>query len=371
MKDQRIIELAKNLINYSTELKKGEKVLIETIGFELPLTKELIREAYQVGAYPFVTVKNKEIVRLLFNEATIEHAQNIARYEIQRMKDMDAYIGIRSSPNSSEFSGLSSKQMKIYSSEYQKPLHSDIRVPCTKWVILRYPTDSMAQSANMCTEDFEDFYFDVCNLDYIKMSKAMDPLVSLINKTGKVRLVAEKTDISFSVKGLPGIKCDGKLNVPDGEVFTAPVKDSINGHITYNTPSVYDGYRFENISFEVENGKIIKAISNNNSRINEILDTDEGSRYFGEFSLGLNPYIKEPILDTLFDEKINGSIHFTPGDAYKECDNGNESATHWDLVLIQRPEYGGGEIWFDDILIRKDGLFVIDELLPLNPENLK
>lgn len=371
MKDQRIVELAKNLINYSTELKKGERVLIETIGFELPLTKELIKETYRAGAFPYVTIKNREITRLLFTEATKEHAQNIAKYEIQRMKDMDAYIGIRGGLNSSEFSGLSGEQMKIYSSEYSKPLHSDIRVPDTKWVVLRYPTDSMAQSANMSTEDFEDFYFDVCNLDYSKMSKAMDPLVDLINKTDKVRLIAKDTDISFSTKGLPGIKCDGKLNVPDGEVFTAPVKDSVNGHITYNTPSVYDGYRFENISFEVENGRIIKASSNNTARINEILDTDEGSRYFGEFSLGFNPYIKEPMLDTLFDEKIFGSIHFTPGSAYDECDNGNESATHWDLVLIQRPEYGGGEIWFDDRLIRKDGMFVLDELMPLNPENLK
>jgi aminopeptidase len=371
MKDLRIETLAKNLINYSTELKKGEKVLIETVGFELPLTKELIKEAYRVGAEPFVTIKNPEIMRLLFGGASIEHVRDIAGFEIRRMKEMDAYIGIRCSLNSSEFSSLTGEQLRNYSSEYQKKVHSDIRVPDTKWVILRYPNESMAQSANMSTEDFEDLYFQVCNLDYSKMSKAMDPLVELINRTEKVRLTARGTDLEFSIKGLPAIKCDGKLNIPDGEVFTAPIKDSVNGYITYNTPSVHDGFKYENICFRIKDGKITEATANNTDRINDVLDTDEGSRYFGEFSIGLNPYINEPMLDTLFDEKIFGSIHFTPGNAYEECDNGNKSATHWDLVLIQRPEYGGGEIWFDDVLIRKDGIFVVKELLDLNPENLK
>lgn len=371
MKDSRIETLAKNLINYSVELKKDEKVLIESIGFELPLVKELIKEAYAVGAYPFVTEKNPEITRLLFQNATKQHAKDIAGYEIARMKDMDAYVGIRCSKNSNELSSLTGEKLKNYLSEYQKPLHLDIRVPDTKWVILRYPNDSMAQSANMATEDFEDYYFNVCNLDYDKMSKAMDPLVELMEKTDKVRLVAKDTDITFSIKGLPAIKCDGKMNIPDGEVFTAPVRNSINGYITYNTSSVHDGFKYDNIRFDIKDGKITEAISNNIKRINEVLDTDEGARYFGEFSVGVNPYISEPMLDTLFDEKIHGSIHFTPGGAYKECDNGNKSAVHWDLVLIQRPEYGGGELWFDDQLIRKDGLFLPDSLKLLNPDKLK
>lgn len=228
----------------------------------------------------------------------------------------------------------------------------------------------MAQLANMPTEHFEDFYFRVCNLDYQKMSKAMDSLVKIMERTDKVRIVAKDTDLSFSIKGLPAIKCDGKMNIPDGEVFTAPVKTSVNGVITYNTPAVYQGVTFENIRLEFKNGKIINATCNNTERINQILDTDEGARFVGEFAIGVNPFIETPMKDTLFDEKIKGSIHFTPGSCYDECDNGNKSAIHWDLVLIQRPEYGGGEIWFDDVLVRKDGLFVIDELKCLNPENL-
>jgi len=371
MRDNRIVELAKNLIHYSVELKEGERLLIETVGFELPLTKELIKEAYNTGAKPFVTSKNNELMRLIFSGASKEHVQELAKYEIARMKDMDAYIGIRCSLNSNEMSGLTGEKLHNYSMEYQKPLHSEIRVPFTKWVVLRYPNESMAQSANMSTEAFEDFYFKVCNLDYSKMSKAMDPLTDLMYKTDKVKIVARDTDLTFSIKGLPAIKCDGKLNIPDGEVFSAPVIDSMNGHITYNTPSVHDGYRYENIHFKVKDGKIVEASSNNNERINEALDTDAGSRFFGEFSIGCNPYISEPMLDTLFDEKIYGSIHLTPGNAYDECDNGNRSATHWDIVLIQRPEYGGGEIWFDDKLISRDGVFIPDELKGLNPENLR
>ena len=179
------------------------------------------------------------------------------------------------------------------------------------------------------------------------------------------------TDLTFSIKGMNAIKCDGERNIPDGEVYTAPIRDSINGTLSYNTPSLVAGFRFENIRFTFENGKIVDATANDTQRINQYLDTDEGGRYIGEFSLGVNPNIHTPMCDTLFDEKIAGSIHFTPGNAYDEADNGNRSAIHWDLVLIQTPEYGGGEIYFDDVLIRKDGRFVIPELEGLNEENLR
>jgi aminopeptidase protein len=247
----------------------------------------------------------------------------------------------------------------------------DERVDNTKWVVLRYPNNSMAQLANTSLEAFEDFYFNVCTLDYSKMDKAMDNLVELMNKTDKVRVTGKNTDLTFSIKGIPAIKCAGGCNIPDGEVYTAPVRESMNGIISYNTPSEERGFTFENIVFEIKDGKIIKATANDTDRINQLLDTDDAARYFGEFALGVNPYILEPMKDTLFDEKITGSFHLTPGCCYEEAPNGNKSAIHWDLVMIQRPEYGGGEIYFDDVLIRKDGMFVIDELKPLNPENLK
>lgn len=370
MKDPRIEKLAENLINYSVELKPGETILIENIGNEIPLTKELIKQAYKAGGIPFLTIKNQELLRVLLNECTEEQMKAMASFEIARMKEMKAYIGIRAGDNVSEMGAVPSEKMKIYMEHYVKPLHSDLRVKNTKWCILRYPNHSMAQLASMATDLFEDFYFKVCNLDYSKMSKAMENLVAAMEKADRVRITGRDTDLTFSIKGMPAIKCDGKLNIPDGEVFSAPVKNSVNGVITYNAPAVYQGATFENIRLEFKDGKIVNAAASDTERINKIFDTDEGARYVGEFAIGVNPYIERPMKDTLFDEKIKGSIHFTPGSSYDECDNGNKSAIHWDLVFIQRPEYGGGEIWFDDTLIRKDGLFVPKELQCLNPENL-
>lgn len=371
MLDPRIAKLAENLVNYSCEIKAGEKVLIETIGYEVPLAKALIREVYKAGGIPFLTIKNDELRRALLQQCTEEQMNMMASYELVRMKEMDAYIGIRTGDNSNELSDVPDDKLKIFNQLYQKPVHSEQRVEHTKWVILRYPNPSMAQMAETSTEAFEDFYFNVCNLDYNKMSIAMNSLVKFMEKADKVRITGKDTDLSFSIKGMPAIKCEGKRNIPDGEVFSAPLKTSVNGFITYNTPSKYQGFTYENVRLEFKDGKIIKATSNDNVKINKVFETDEGARYVGEFSFGLNPYIEKPMKDTLFDEKIKGSIHFTPGSSYDECSNGNKSAVHWDLVFIQRPEYGGGEIWFDDTLIRKDGIFVPQELHCLNPENLK
>lgn len=371
MKDPRIETLAKNLINYSCNIQKGEKILIECVGLETPLVTELVKQTYLAGGIPFVTIKDKEVDRALLMGCTEEQMQMMAKYEAARMSDMDAYIGIRAGNNITELSDVPGEKMSIHGKNFWQPVHGQIRVPKTKWVVLRYPNYSMAQSADMSTEAFEDFYFNVCNLDYSKMSKAMDNLVALMEKTDKVRITGKDTDLTFSIKAIPAIKCAGTLNIPDGEVYTAPVKDSVNGVLTYNCPAVYQGFTFENIRLEFKDGKIVKATANDTERINTIFNADEGARFVGEFAIGVNPYILKPMKDTLFDEKIAGSIHFTPGSSYDDAFNGNKSSVHWDLVFIQRPEYGGGEIYFDDVLIRKDGLFVIDELKCLNPENLK
>lgn len=368
--DSRIQTLAQNLITYSTNLKPGEKILIEMFDNALPLANALVAETYKAGAIPFLTLKNNQLQRTLLQNISINQLELIAKWEIQRMSTMDAYIGIRASENISELSDVPTEKLQMYQQYWQKPVHTDLRVPNTKWCVMRYPNHSMAQLANMSTEAFEDFYFNVCNLDYAKMDAAMTPLVTLMEKTDKVRIVGPGTDLTFSIKDIPAIKCSGLRNIPDGEVYTAPVKASINGSLTYNTPAVYQGTTYENIHLEFVDGKIITATANHTDKINTILDTDEGARYIGEFAIGLNPHISTPMKDTLFDEKIKGSFHFTPGNAYDKAFNGNKSAIHWDLVCIQTPEYGGGEIWFDDVLIRSDGRFVIPELAGLNPENL-
>lgn len=371
MRDPRIQQLAHNLINYSVNLQKGEKVLIENIGIQPELVKALVQETYKAGGYPFVSTKDPSIERALLLGATEEQYKMVAQFEASVMKEMDAYIGLRAGDNISELSDVPSDKMKIFSKSITQDVHLGIRVPKTKWVVLRYPTNSMAQLAKMSTEAFEDFYFNVCNLDYGKMAEAMDGLVALMNQTDKVRITGPGTDLTFSIKDIPAVKCAGLRNIPDGEVYTAPVRDSVNGTITYNTPSPYQGFTFENVSLTFENGRIVKAEANDTERINQIFDTDEGARYVGEFAIGVNPFITEPMQDILFDEKIDGSFHFTPGQCYEEAFNGNQSSIHWDLVNIQRKDYGGGEIYFDDQLIRKDGIFVHPDLLALNPENLK
>jgi len=288
------------------------------------------------------------------------------------MEQMTAYIALRGSHNYAELGDVPEQIQKMWAKEYSTPVVFGVRVPKTKWVALRWPTAGMAQQANMSTPAFEKFYFDVCTLDYAKMAKAGEPLQDLMSRTDRVEIKGPGTDFSFSIKGIGAVACSGDRNIPDGECFSAPVRESVNGTVQFNTVSLYQGTEFKDIRYVIKNGKIVEASAGSNTeKINEILDTDEGARYFGEWSLGYNPYVLHPMKDTLFDEKIAGSFHFTPGNAYDPPGgNGNKSSIHWDTVLIQRPEYGGGEICFDGKLIRKDGLFVLDELKGLNPDRL-
>ena len=369
--DPRIEKLARGLVRYSCNVQKGEKVYIHYTGMTTKdLARQLIKEVYEAGGLPFAHYTDPQIQRELLLKADEEQIKLMAQVDAMEMAQMDCYIAIRGADNVSELSDVPSEKMEMYDKYYSTPVHHEIRVPKTKWVVLRYPNAAMAQLSDTSTEAFEDFYFQVCTLDYSRMSKAMEALVEYMNRTDRVRLVGPGTDLTFSIRGIGAVPCAGNCNIPDGEVYTAPVRESVNGTLTYNTPSVYRGFTFENISFTFENGKIVQATANDTQRLNEVLDTDEGARYIGEFAIGVNPYILEPMKDTLFDEKIQGSIHFTPGNCYEDAPNGNASAIHWDLVCIQRPEYGGGEIYFDVVLVRKDGRFVVPELECLNPENL-
>jgi aminopeptidase len=370
MEDHRVRKFAHFLITYSVALKKGEKILIEVHGSELQLTRALIEEAYQAGGKPFLHVIDYKLERALMRGVDTAHMADIASYELDRMKDMDAYIGLRAAENSSEWNDVGDDKIAIYRKHYWGPLHLDERCNHTKWAVLRYPNDAMAQLAKMSTEEFEDYFFDACLFDYGKMGKAMKSLVALMERTDKVRITGPGTNLSFSIKGIPAIALDGHNNIPDGEVYTAPVKDSVNGVVKYNTPVPYEGFVYTDVELEFAKGKIVRASANDSARLNKLLDMDPGARYTGEFAFGVHPKIKHPIADILFDEKIDGSFHLTPGNSYDNASNGNKSAVHIDFTCIQRPEYGGGEIFFDDVPIRKDGRFVIDELKCLNPENL-
>lgn len=370
--DPRNHKLARQLIDYSVKLQPGEKIYLEFKGLHaMDLGKALVKAATEAGGVPFWYYNDEELSRQFIKHAGEDQFQAWGQFHRPIMEAVDAYIGVRGSTNPFDLADIDAERIKWYEKAYWDQVHIPVRLQ-KKWCVLRYPNPAMAQLAERATEEFADFYFDVCCLDYAKMSRAMDPLAELLEKTDRVEIKGPGTDLGFSIQGLGAVKCDGGRNIPDGEVYTAPVRDSMNGVIQYNTATMRAGAKFSDIRFEVKDGKIVEATCDGDvQKLNEALDVDEGGRYFGEFALGVNPYITTPMLDTLFDEKIGGSFHLTPGNAYAQADNGNKSALHWDIVCIQTPEWGGGEIWFDGELIRKDGLFVRPELEGLNPENLK
>lgn len=361
-------KLAGVLTGFSTNLQKGERVLIDAFDIPDAMVVALVRAARECGAIPFVNLQKARISRELVNDIEVDQFEAQAVWELERMQKMDAYIAVRGSDNIFEMSDVDPAKVSRVMSAMKEVL--DYRVNKTKWVILRWPTPAMAQQAMMSTESFEDFFFRVCTQDYARMAEGMQALEDLMSKTDLVELKGPNTDLRFSIKGIGAVACGGTHNIPDGEVFSCPVIDSVEGEITYNAPTIYQGVSFDQIHLKFEKGKIVHAESSNTKRLNEILDSDKGARFIGEFAIGFNPHVLEPMRDILFDEKIAGSFHFTPGQAYEEADNGNRSQVHWDMVQIQRPEYGGGEIWFDGELIRKDGLFVKEELKKLNPDYL-
>lgn len=373
MLDPRVTRLAELLCSHSTKLGPDDAVLIHAFDIPEEAVAEVVRVAHRTGAKVAVRLESNLVRRQLMLGMTEPNAQVIADVEKFEMEQMTAYIALRGSHNYAELSDVPEATMKLWNRVYTMPVVFGVRVPKTKWVALRWPTPSMAQQANLSTAAFESFYFDVCTMDYARMAKACAPLADLMNRTDRVRVTGPGTDFSLSIKGIGAVPCTGEANIPDGECFSAPVRESVNGHVSFNTVSLYQGTEFKDIRYTIKDGKIIDASAGSNTeRLNEILDSDEGARYFGEFAIGFNPYILHPMKDTLFDEKIAGSLHFTPGNSYDPPGgNGNVSSIHWDTVLIQRPEYGGGEIWFDDVLIRKDGLFVLPELQGLNPDALK
>ena len=367
--DPRHERLAANIVSHSTNLQTGEKVLIHAFDVPQEMTLALVRATRERGAIPYVQLQNARIDREWLLGGPDEQFDAALSWEMDRMKAMDAYIALRGSTNVFEASDLPQDDLKR-AMRILKPV-LDWRVKKTKWCVLRWPTPSMAQQARMSTEAFESFYFDACCMDYTRMSEGMAALEERMKAADKVHITGPGTDLYFSLKDISAVACGGTHNIPDGEVFSCPVRDSVEGHVTFTAATLYQGTAFSNVRLAFENGKVVEAEADaNEKKLNEILDSDEGARYIGEFAIGFNPMVTEPMLDILFDEKIAGSFHFTPGQAYEEADNGNKSQVHWDMVCIQRPEYGGGEIHFDGELIRQDGIFVPEDLQKLNPDYL-
>lgn len=370
--DPRHERLAELLIHHSTRLQAGEHVLIEAFDIPESMVIAAVKAAKSVGAHPHVTLRNNRLQRALIEDATDAQVATQAEYDRFRMEKMDAYLGLRGGNNANELAGLSGEDQKRWSTGYQTPVHFQQRVNHTRWCVLRWPAPGMAQSASMSTESYEDFYFRVCTMDYARMAQAVEPLKARMNAADQVHICGPgDTDLKFSIKDIPSIPCCGNMNIPDGEIFTAPIRDSVNGVMQYNTPTRYQGNDFANVRLVFKDGKIVEHDADKGAEhLEAIFDTDEGARFVGEFAIGFNPFIMHAQNDILFDEKIAGSLHFTPGNAYEDANNGNKSSIHWDMVLIQRSDYGGGTIAFDGEVIRKDGLFVPTDLQALNPDHL-
>lgn len=355
-------QLADQLLNYSTELKSGQNVLIQLNGLNgIGLVRSLAKKAREMGVNPFFNIIDVETQKILVELGTESYWETIARIEgMPVMENMHAFIGIRAVENIYEQSGVSKAANKAYAEKFLHPVHMEQRVKKTNWVVLRYPSPAFAMNAKMSTSTFTDYFYKACLLDYSKLYEAMKPLESLLRKTDEVHLLGNGTDIKLSVKGQNWIPCVGKRNIPDGEIFSSPLLDSVNGTISY-APSVYQGKPFEFVTLHVKNGVVQSFDSSNNVALEEILATDEGAKRFGEFSFGTNPIIEKPMYDILFDEKIYGSNHLTLGQDYDEAPNGNKSAIHWDLVCI------GADVYFDGKLVRKGRNWILDELKALNP----
>lgn len=365
MMEESLRELSHKIINYSLDLKKDERVLITTMVEAKPLVLELLKEIEKKGSVANVRFTDPEVTAYLTNMTTRKRIELLKKQGMDDVEDYDAFISIRYTTNDYENKEVATEKIKQIGDALMES--RSIRTNQRKWVLLNYPSRLDAYKAGMKSSTYFQYALDVMNLDYSDLEERVKPLKELMEQTDQVRILSPGTDITFSIKNMPAIPCLGMCNLPDGEIYTAPIKDSVNGYITYNTPSPYQGEIYHNVSLKFENGKIIEATcSEDNKKLNAIFNTDEGARYIGEFSFGLNPMILDPMGDILFDEKIIGSIHFTPGASYDDASNGNHSSVHWDLVLIQREEYGGGEIYFDHELIRKDGLFVKKELQHLN-----
>lgn len=373
MRDPRHDELAKVLVRHSTRAKPGEVAMINGVGFETyPLVRAIARELIAAGAIPLLRMEDNDSLGELIATASEEQFRKLGEVLLAEMKQAQIYIGIRGTRNAFELAEAPRARLDLYNKYIAKPVHMEQRVKHSRWVVLRYPNPAMAQLANRSTDAFEDYYFQVCTVNYARMAEAAKPLAELMRKTDRVRITAPGTDLSFSIKGIGVIPCCGEMNIPDGECFTAPVRDSLEGVVQFNTPTLTEGRAFDRIRLKFEKGKVVEAEDGggNTAELNRILDRDEGARYIGEFAIGFHPVIKKPMRDILFDEKIGGSWHMALGNAYDDANNGNKSALHWDLVQIQRSDVGGGTIEFDGRIIRQDGVFTLPELKGLNPENL-
>lgn len=355
MGDLRLSKLVDVLMNRSLEVKEGQTVIIRAEELARPLINEFYKAAIKKGANAYMHLIIPEQKKTFIESATEAQIQAECEFYHEIYKKCDAILCIEAPYNMKYMTSVDpEKTMK-----YNKAMNSIVRtITDKKWVISNYPTHAFAQEAEMSLEEYEDFLYDAVLVDYEKMDKDMDKITELFDKADEIRIKGKETDLTFSIKGRLGTKCSGQNNIPDGEVFYAPLETSVNGHIYYEFPPMRYGVQVDGVRLEFKDGKIVSAKADRNEDfLNKMLDTDEGSRYIGEFGIGLNYGIKKFIKNILFDEKIGGTIHLAAGYACDIHGEGNKSALHWDMIKELRD---CGEIYADGRLVQKNGVFIFE-----------
>lgn len=361
--DPRIDKFAEILVERGAEVEKGDNVYLMALSVEsLPLFREVRRRIIDKGGFPYEHFLFDTMNGLggsdsdWFSYSDEEQLEELPEPKLQEMKDMDAYIRIGGKDNSQDLAGVKPERISKWKSATREILDERLS---KKWVATRFPTESMAQKADIPTSEFEEMVLNAVNTDYGKLREKNMNVKKKFDGAEEVRIQSKETDLKLSLTNREGVSAHGKRNIPDGEVFYAPVKDSVQGHIRFSYPGVDSGNAVHGIKLWFENGEIVDfEAEENEDYLEKMINTDEGSRFIGELGIGTNREITEFTKDTLFDEKMGGTIHMALGRAYEECapeEKRNKSAIHWDIVNDLRPRAGGGKITVDGELVQEDG----------------
>jgi aminopeptidase len=367
MTDIRVEKLADLLVNYSVAVKPGDKVVIQGETGGEPLIKAVFAKVLQAGGLPYVMASLPGMEELVYKYGNDKQLQFIPEPYKQVMSTYDARIVVFSDSNTKALSNVDSAKMVLRSqsrSELMKIMMRRSAAGELRWVLGPYPTNALAQDAEMSLTDYEEFVYGACLPDindpigyWRNFSARQDKIVNWLKGKQTIRVVGKETDLRLSIIGRNFENCDGKMNMPDGEVFTGPVEDSMEGNVYFSYPAIYGGHEVTGVRLTFEKGEVIKATADKNQDyLLKTIATDAGSKRVGEFAIGTNEGIKKFTREILFDEKIGGSFHMALGSGYPETGSTNESAIHWDMVCDLRD---GGEIWVDNMQFYKNGKFVI------------
>lgn len=370
MRDIRLQKLANLLINYSLELKEGEYVQLAGSTISEPLLKELYREAIKVGANPEVVVRVEGLQEILFKEGNDDQLEFVSPVTNTMIEKYDAQIGLMGGVNTKGMSNIDPKRMSkrlramkdLIKKRKEREAKGEFR-----WCGTQFPTHSSAQQGNMSLEEYEDFVFNAGHIDkddpiaeWKRISEEQQRVVDYLDTKKELHIISKDTDLKMKIEGRKWVNCDGKVNFPDGEVFTGPVEDSVEGHIRFSYPGIYMGKEIEDIRLEFKEGKVIKATAEKGEELLlALLETDEGAKRLGEIAIGTNYGITKFTKNMLFDEKIGGTIHAALGTSIPQSKGENQSSIHWDMLCDMT---NGGKIYADGELFYENGKF-IDEVI--------